>query len=59
MDNHNLAALEARYCERVLSWAQSTAHDLFHSPQRERAAYIGVKEAWEAWKAEHRRIHGA
>ena len=56
---NDLVALEARYCERVLGWALATQPDLFHCPQRERAAYLGVKEAWEAWKAEHRRIHGA
>ena len=44
---NDLAALEARYFERVLAWAMSTA------------SYAQVKKAWEDWKAEHRRIHGA
>ena len=37
----DLAALEARYCESVLRWAQE--------------AYLGVKVAWEAWRKEAQR----
>ena len=56
---NDLAALEARYCESVLNWALCTANDLLHCPKREQEAHVQVKKAWEDWKAEHRRIHGA